>query len=744
MNDKRKSERGIAAPLVILLGLNALLIGAPYLYPGTPPSDWYKGPLIDPVSPYSAAGGVRMLGVALAAMMDLGLVFAFIGFRFVRRREKGRGAAMMVVLAISGVLSFAVVEGGLRAYLSANVKTMFMPDAHLNWRLVPHLKGFFNVVGEEYVTTNSLGWRAPEPPKTPDPQALRGMLLGDSSAYGLGVEEPRTMARELGRDLQAALPDRDVTIYNAACPGHTTHQGLKLIQRNDKRLDPDLVIVAYNNDPALEYFTDREREAEAGRLKGLQEVLYHSRLFIILRQVLLGAMRGYALDWEDPSEVHREAVDGKEMKNRVPVNEYEDNLRQMAEYAKKADFTLVFVRMPVNFDVERFVPRFYDERYPAALHKVADETGTLIVDVHERWMTQGIHDFLPGHIFHPNAEGHERIGRQIYRALKERGFVPKNAPDAPDDDADGEREEAAPSVEGATPLRFGASSITPLHTAIGEVLARTDIAAKHGFAVEVEFFERGDEQARAAGRLDATFTTEVPAIAFLEAHPDWRVVGSTGKLGRIALLTKDPAVNAVADLRSKRIGVPYDSTPHAHVTRWLEAARLAPGADVALDDIGMRDLAAAVDDGRVAAIGTWDPWVTDLTGQGYRTLESMPFYSLMILRDGYLQEHPGAAATYRALLADAVRYARENAEEVMPWVHERSQIDAATLAAVLRSSGQWGDGPVDFTVPPEALTSLRQAYAFLHRVRLEDVDDDEGWKALVAKFETPPGSAAAP
>ncbi|MDP8225351.1 MAG: GDSL-type esterase/lipase family protein [Candidatus Lernaella stagnicola] len=715
MTANKPHHRAEWRPLAALFVVNVLLVGLPFLVPDNPGGDWYKGPLVDPVSPYSTAGGVRMLGACLAALLDLTALFVFGGFALLRNRLRDRRWLMPVIGLAAVGLALTSVELGLRAYLNANVKTMFLPDPVLNWRLVPNLKDFHNTVGGEYVTTNSLGWRAPEPPPNRAADEVRGLLLGDSSAYGLGVAEPETMARALERGLTAAMPGKRVTIYNAACPGHTTHQGLKLLREHTERLQPDLVVIAYNNDPALEFHTDREREA-AGGAQGMQRLLYRSRLFIVLRQVLVGLWRGQALDWEDPGEVHRRAVEGKRMKHRVPLDEYEDNLRRMIEFAREKRFTLVFVRMPVNREMEHFIPRFYDERYPQALLALDRDGAAVVVDVDVRWEADGVVDFLPGHLFHPNAVGHALIARDVLGRLRQVGFV-------------------AGDVRTALPLRLGYSAITPLHTLIGEVLRRTDIARKHGLDASFRVFERGSDQADAAPELDGTFTTELPAVLFLTARPRWRIVGCTGGLGRIGLVAATPDVKQIGQLRGGKIGVPFESTPHADLTRWLAAAGLSAPRDVALVNLGMRDHRQALAERQVSAVATWDPWLTALAREGGRSeVVSRPFYSLLVLTESWLVRHPQGRERYLAAVRDALLYARGHREEVLGWVVERSGLSEPVVAALWEASGR-RTGEIDFAVPPEAEESLARMLAFFRQVSVPEIENDEPWLRLRGQME---------
>lgn len=711
-------------PALMLLALNALLIALPWWWPQAPGSEWYKGPLVDHASPYSAAGGLGVLGASLAAFLDLLTALLFVTVRLGRPRPRWLAALTLPLAAVALLL----VEGGLRVYLPQAMPTMFLPDAELFWKLTPNLHNFHNVVGGETVSTNSLGWRAPEAPPAKANHEYRVMVLGDSSAYGLGVAEEETFAAGLGRLLAAGLPGKAVQAFNAACPGHTTHQAVKILTEYSELVQPDLVIVAYNNDPALEFFTDRERETGGARWLEAQELLYRSRFYIVLRQVVIGLRRGVALDWEAPEETYRRAVDGRQMKSRVPLPEYRENLETLARLGREGGFTVAFVRMPVNRQSSKFTgERFYNPDYPETLLAFGQESGAPVTDIDQDWQANGVTDFLPDHIFHPDAAGHRRIAERLFADLAEKGIL---------NDAG---RAAAPAGETIT-LRLGYSRITPLHTLLGEVLRRTDIPARYGLTLTTETFQRGDDQASALARLDATFTTEAPAIFFLESQPGWRIVGQTGQLGLTALVVGSGSeIRKPADLAGKRVGVPFDSTPHADLTAWLAEAGLAEGRDVETVDLGLADLSEALSSGRVDAVAIWDPWVNQLLAQSpAQAIRYRPFYSLIAMNGDFLEEHPDAQRRYLCSLRDALLYAREHRTEAVQWAAQTSGFDEKTIQVLLDSSGQFGSGAVRFAITDEASEALERDYLFVHRDE-PAAEAAAGWEQFRKNFQ-----AAAP
>ena len=417
---KRSLRR--AAPYLLLFALNLLFVGSTLLTLD-PGNAWYKGPLIDPVSPYSPQTGFRLLGYCLAAMLDLTVLYAFVAYRMLlllsaRRRRKAVAAMTVVVLAGA----YLTVEFGLRTYLDTAEQTMFVPDADYNWTLAPNLESFHNIPGGEHLSTNSLGWRAVEVPPDKGDDEVRVMTLGDSSGYGLGVEDDATWSARLEYYLYAELRDRQVTVFNTACPGHTTHQGVKILQRHLPRVQPDLVIVGYNNDPAPEFYTDAERERQAAWSMGLRRLAYRSSFYLVLRQVLIGVIRGHFLTWTEDLDGTGDVVTERPKTHRVPIDEYAANLRAMNRLVSDAGAQLILVRMPVNFGVPPLVDRFYDPDYIQVLQQESGDLGIPLVDVHQDWQQRNIEEFLLGHVFHPNVRGHGHIAELLIMRLRTMGW----------------------------------------------------------------------------------------------------------------------------------------------------------------------------------------------------------------------------------------------------------------------------------------------------------------------------------
>jgi hypothetical protein len=125
----------------------------------------------------------------------------------------------------------------------------YQPDGLLGYSLRPGAR----TVHEErefavQVAVNSLGLRGPEQAARKPPGVRRILVLGDSFAFGFGVEEKETFARALERRLRESRPATEV--LNAGVPGWSADHHLVYLRERGFALEPDLVLLAAcDNDP---------------------------------------------------------------------------------------------------------------------------------------------------------------------------------------------------------------------------------------------------------------------------------------------------------------------------------------------------------------------------------------------------------------------------------------------------------------------------------------------------------------
>jgi hypothetical protein len=166
--------------------------------------------------------------------------------------------ALLVVLSL--VIGLAALELGGRAVASVIAKQgkLFRPDAELGWTPLPNLDVVRKNINDELwrVTTDAQGIRGPS--TWGDDAQRRLLILGDSFAFGEGVD----LADRFDALLHEQMPD--LAIVNLGVMGYGPDQELirarpwkKTLRRGDA-----VLLLTYGND-----FYDLARTRHAGRSK---------------------------------------------------------------------------------------------------------------------------------------------------------------------------------------------------------------------------------------------------------------------------------------------------------------------------------------------------------------------------------------------------------------------------------------------------------------------------------------------
>jgi ABC-type nitrate/sulfonate/bicarbonate transport system substrate-binding protein len=647
MSASRRSGPFLA--LAMLLGLNLLIVGVSVLFRQTVAPGWKKGPLIDPASPYAPENAMVLFAFCTCVFLDVYVL----GVAWARRagaRRWGPWAALLIAALAA--------EGGVRAWLVWDMVTYFRPHPTLHWVVRSNLRDFDNLKGGGRITTNADGMREVHVPREKPPGERRVLVLGDSSNFGHGVE---------GDEMWSSVLDSlatDVAVLNGATPGWTTFQAVEFLRETGLAYAPDIVIAGFNNDPGPEYLGDSARVPSAP-VRAANRVLFRFEGYLLGREVLLSMVRHLAGGYrtraagEEPLYGKLSAEESAGLVPRVPMEEFLANLRALDELAPE----FVWVNMPINRSEPDLVARYVNPTYRAAAAALGAERGFRVVDVDARWQRTREPDlFQAGHVFHPNAAGHRRMAEQIAQELFDPS-IPVSGP---------------PPASTEATLRFGISSLTPVHAHVLAVLsAQPELAEKHGLTLEITDYAsgkgQGDDVAR--GALDAFFTCEVPAIQMLAGRTDVRAVAAPGALGRIAVVGRAPSLDA---LRGARVGVARGSTPAMDWQAW------GAGLGVTTVDLPTDDLFPALADGRVDAVVGWDPWVADWLRRDatLRVLAEREFRSVLAVSTPWSTHEPGRAARLAALVEDALRVAASDRPRWDAEVAKLSGWDVGVVRAV--------------------------------------------------------------
>lgn len=140
------------------------------------------------------------------------------------------------------VVGLLLAEGALRLFpLSERPRSTGLDTKHSSARLKPDHRGR-------------------PAPRRKRPGTFRILAVGDSFTWGAGVHAQDAWPRRLGEALGALGPERPVEVVSWSRPGWNTRDEWRSLGGELRRLDPDLLLLAYTlNDAELGTAAERQR-----------------------------------------------------------------------------------------------------------------------------------------------------------------------------------------------------------------------------------------------------------------------------------------------------------------------------------------------------------------------------------------------------------------------------------------------------------------------------------------------------
>lgn len=289
----------------------------------------------------------KQVSKTLPAGAKLGLVFASVLLAV---------ALMELVLWVAGYnYSPMDVElgGGDARERHLFQSNSFIYDPDLIWR--PR-KG--------YSVFNLQGFRGPLLSLEKSPRSLRIFAVGDSNTLGWAEVDGANWPRYLHELLQESV--RDVSVVNAGVWGYTSFQGVARF-KEVLDYDPDIVMVSFgSNDAHRVTVSDKEFSDSAIRRTELDRTLVRFKL----GQLLLATM----------DRVFGRAA--TELKPRVSLPDYKENLTWIVRAAKKRNIDVVLLTRPYVGGINNQLWwKNFAHQYNQATGEVAENENVTLVDV---------------------------------------------------------------------------------------------------------------------------------------------------------------------------------------------------------------------------------------------------------------------------------------------------------------------------------------------------------------------------
>ncbi len=323
-------------------------------------------------------------------------------------RRKLPMAAVVVVAVLLGMelLTWPLAPKPMDAAAeqARNTESAMRGSDLLGWELVPGESRAFGVTRPTVI--NALGTR--NPPIGPKrPGTLRIITLGDSTVYGVMVEDAEVFSAVAARDLQHAL-GRPVETINGGVPGYSSEQARRLYTHRLADLEPDVVVIATLwSDSQPGPAPDAIRFGAEG--SALKTGLRLSNTYRLLEGLLLGWRPGEQVGW-----ALSEGAEGR----RVPLKAYRKNLAALAQLAERAGAIPIFLVLPSDRDLGPEPLEAPRPAYREVMRSAAQRPGAVLVETPPHFRGKGGDHFFDD--VHPTAQGHGVIGRLLAQAVAAR------------------------------------------------------------------------------------------------------------------------------------------------------------------------------------------------------------------------------------------------------------------------------------------------------------------------------------
>jgi taurine transport system substrate-binding protein len=183
-----------------------------------------------------------------------------------------------------------------------------------------------------------------------------------------------------------------------------------------------------------------------------------------------------------------------------------------------------------------------------------------------------------------------------------------------------------------------------------------------------------------------------PTAAGLSQGIGYKVVGLLDNIGPAEELTvrKSASIHSAADLKGKKVGVPFGSTSHFRLLGLLKTNKLTE-RDVTVLDLKPDALVAAWSRGDIDAAYVWSPAKSKLLADGgevFKTWDKLDaagykIADLIVARTAFLQQYPDAVSGLLSAYGKALAFWKSNPDDAAAIVGKEAGVSAEVARADL-------------------------------------------------------------
>lgn len=297
---------------------------------------------------------------------------------------------------------------------SARLGVVMVEDEQAGWALPPTST---RQEGALTIRLNSLLLRGPEPQKG----ELRLLTLGDSSIYGVQVEEKNVFSSVAAESMTQGS-GRAVTAFIGGVPGYSSGQAIEQLRRVNHLLRADWVVIGA-------IWSDVFRADMQSKTSTSTQNMRRFATWRVFRSLLAPYLPTQKVKWVD-GKADVGSLDDGGIPPRTPLNDYITNLHTLAAETRKNGGQPVYLMLPAPMDQDVVPPPETVQVYRSAMREVAEAEHAPLLDGPALFKAQGADLSCFIDQVHPSREGHRRLGEALGALL-----LQEKLPDHPASDA---------------------------------------------------------------------------------------------------------------------------------------------------------------------------------------------------------------------------------------------------------------------------------------------------------------------
>lgn len=228
------------------------------------------------VGTFGRVGAAFVLMLVLGPVLEWGVDFTLTGLRRLRERL---GIVRLILtsglVAVTMILVLVGAELAVRRFDPQEVRgwgerPALEMDSQFGWKLIPSQTTRLRWLSYDYeVTSNSLGFPAPEYPEQKPDDVFRILVTGDAFSSAEGVDTDQSWSRLLESRLNEMAGGKKVEVLNFSMTGYGPNQYAEIVREFAPRYQPDLILVeVFVNDFQDALWTNEDFQYNIGFYSG--------------------------------------------------------------------------------------------------------------------------------------------------------------------------------------------------------------------------------------------------------------------------------------------------------------------------------------------------------------------------------------------------------------------------------------------------------------------------------------------